>query len=33
VSFVPSVVNRYALTQPQRHRGTKGHILCLDSPT
>jgi hypothetical protein len=23
---VPSVVNRYDLTQPQRRRGTKGHI-------
>jgi len=30
---VPSVVNRYALNQPQRRRGTKGHILCLNSPT
>ncbi len=27
---VPSVVNRDALTQPQRNRG---YILCLTSPT
>jgi len=24
-----TVVNRYALTQTQRRRGTKGHIPCL----
>ena len=28
-----SVVNRDALTQPQRRRGTKDHIPCLNSPT